>query len=66
MVGDDLILADHGAGDVRFWADGRLCRDADASWLPRPNCQGSSRVQKHNQGPKQVAGVPPLQAVCEE
>lgn len=23
-------------------------------------------VQKHSQGPKQVAGVPPLQAICEE
>lgn len=25
-----------------------------------------SLVQKHSQGPKQVAGVPPLQAICEE
>jgi hypothetical protein len=24
------------------------------------------RVQKHSQGPKQVLGVPPLQAICEE
>jgi len=27
---------------------------------------GLAAVQKHSQGPKQVAGVPPLQAICEE
>jgi hypothetical protein len=40
--------------------------------LPCANCKGFGTslrlapVQKHSQGPKQVAGVPPLHAICEE
>jgi hypothetical protein len=27
---------------------------------------GAIKLQKQSQGPKQAAGVPPLQAICEE
>lgn len=37
-----------------------------ANWKEFETSLRLAPVQKHSQGPKQVAGVPPLQAICEE